>query len=79
MTIRFLHGTPLEFSDRLCQEEQKVRIVVEVYRTETTDDGFAKDVIVSKFGSTIKSSKDLFQFDDEDIRFLTEETKDKLR
>lgn len=76
MTIRFL-GTPIDQFDQLCREEEKVMITVSCYKTEelgfpnTDVDGSAtieiEDVLTGQWSQQIMSSKDIFQFDNEDI------------
>jgi hypothetical protein len=78
MTIKFLH-TPLERIDQLCQEEEKVEVMINTYKTEYYNDGTSQEVQTGGFGGTIRSSKDLFQFDDEDMKQLADHVKEKLR
>jgi hypothetical protein len=79
MAIRFLHGTPLNQIDRLCQEEEKVMIEISSYRLEYYPDGTIEWVKTGGWGSQIHSSKDLFQYDNEDINVLSDDTKESLR
>jgi hypothetical protein len=78
MSIKFLH-IPLEIIDRLCEEEEKVVILVNAYRTERHSDGTIEERLIAGWGATIRRSKDLFQFDNEDIKTRTDDTKEKLR
>jgi hypothetical protein len=78
MTIKFLH-TPLERIDRLCQEEEKVEVMINTYKIEYYSDGTSQEVQTGGFGGTIRSSKDLFQFDDEDMKQLADHVKESLR
>lgn len=70
MTIRFL-GTPIEQIDQLCKEEPMVKVFINTYAVEYHPDGTAEVVQTGQFGSTIKSSKDLIQFDYEDMKSPT--------
>jgi hypothetical protein len=51
---------PIEQIDRLCQEEEKVEIMINTYRMEHYSDGTSAWVQTGGFGRTIRSSKDLF-------------------
>ncbi|MGA7368143.1 MAG: hypothetical protein WBX01_03370 [Nitrososphaeraceae archaeon] len=79
MTIRFLHGTPLDQIDQLCKEEEMVKVSISCYHTEHYSDGTSELVLTSAWSSQIKSSKDLFQFDNKDMQILSKETKEDLR
>ena len=79
MAIRFLHGTPIEQIDRLCNEEEKVIIEISCYREEHYPDGTSEWVKTGGWGSQIRSSKDLFQYDNEDIKVLTDAARESLR
>jgi hypothetical protein len=79
MTIKFLH-TPIERIDQLCKEEEKVEVVINIYRTEHYNDGTPSQLVQKGgYGGTIKSSKDLIQFDDSDMKILSKGVKQKLR
>jgi hypothetical protein len=86
MTIKFLH-MPLEWIDQLCKEHENelVMVSVECYeRVQVTHDNDGSIVKTeewptSSFGVSIRSSKDLFQFDDEDMKRLADHIKEKLR
>lgn len=80
MTIKFLH-TPIEQIDQLCRDEEKVKVTIAVYNTEHYNDGSGPSALVktSEWGQTIKSSMDLIQFDDSDMKKLSRETKHELR
>jgi hypothetical protein len=78
MTIKFFH-TPIEQIDRLCKEEQIVRIMISTYQVEALKDGTIVEIETGGFGGTIKSSKDLIQFDNEDMKVLTQKTKKEMR
>lgn len=65
---------------RLCEEEEKVEMMINTYRMEHYSDGSSEWVQTGGFGGTIRSSKDLFQFDnDEDMKILSKEAKEGLR
>ena len=76
--IKFLH-TPIEQIDRLCKEEEKVEVIINIYHTEYYRDGTSELSQTGGFGGTIKSSKDLIQFDNEDMKKISKQTKHKLR
>ena len=79
MTIKFLH-TPIEQIDQLCKEEQIVKVTISTYQTELyKKDGTLALVKTAAFGQTIKSSKDLIQFDNEDMKMLSRKVKHQLR
>jgi hypothetical protein len=77
---------PLDQIDQLikeCREEEFVMISVEVYKREQVihNDGVIKEeeALVSSYGCGIRSSKDVFQFDDEDMKQLAPHVKKQLR
>jgi hypothetical protein len=79
LTIRFL-GTPIDQFDRLCKEEEKVTITISCFSTEEYNDGTPSELVLTFQESwQILSSKDIFQFDYEDMKMLTENTKKSLR
>jgi hypothetical protein len=75
--VKFL-GTPIEQFDELCREEEKVKITITctkeeaLYNHNSGIDGRGttvemEDTITVQWGQQIKSSKDIFEFvDDED-------------
>jgi hypothetical protein len=84
MIIRFLH-MPLDRIDQLCKEHENelIMISVECYKQVqvTHDNGIVKteEWLTSSFGYGIRSSKDVFQFNNEDMKILSEDIKQKLR
>lgn len=78
MTIRFL-GNPLDQIDQLCREEEKVKVTISCHHTEVYNDGTSEEVLTSASTREIRSSKDLFQFDYEDMKLITKQTKQGLR
>ena len=78
MTIRFL-GTPLSTIDRLCSEEEIVKVSISTYNVEHYPDGSAELVQTGEYGGRIKSSKDLVQFDYCDMKKLANDERKKLR
>ena len=86
MGIKFLHTSIKQF-DRLCNEEEKVVISINCYKTEETvhPDGSITldDVLTSGWGVQIKTWKDIFQIDDEDDypdkNALSDKVKESLR
>jgi hypothetical protein len=83
MTIKFLH-MPLEWIDQLCKEKEIVMVSVECYeRVQVTHDNDGSIVTeewpTSSFGVSIRSSKDLFQFDDSDMKIMSDHVKHSLR
>jgi hypothetical protein len=91
MTVRFLHDHTLQEIDAFCKwaesQNQKVRVTFEMYEKEIVGHvqpdlstvWKEEDNMTFMFSHQIKSSKDLFQFDNEDIKILTEKTKEELR
>lgn len=91
MTIRFLHDYTLQRIEELCRDAeakgQKVRVAFEIYdRLEVAHIQPDLSIIINKednmifmFSHQIHSSKDLFQFDNEDIKILTDKTREELR
>ncbi len=69
MGIRFL-GTPIEQFDRLCIEEEIVKITISCFKREEIGhpDGSTtmEEVRTGDWGMQIKSSKDILQFVDDD-------------
>jgi hypothetical protein len=78
MGIKFL-GTPIEQFDQLCREEEVVKVSVSCYHTEKNADGTEELVLSGAWGCQIKSSKDIIQFDYEDMKILTKNLKRGLR
>jgi hypothetical protein len=92
MTIKFLH-MPLNRIDQLCKEHENenelVMVSIECYKRvpvihhDTEDNGIdiikIEDWLTSSYGCGIKSSKDVFQFDDEDMKQLADHVKEELR
>lgn len=72
-------GTPLEQFDQLCKEEERVKITVSCYTTEKYKDGTEEQILTGAWSQEIRSSKDIFQFDYEDMKLLTRDTKKGLR
>jgi hypothetical protein len=60
-----------------------VKVTIAVYNTEhyNNDDDTGPSALVKtcEWGQTIKSSKDLIQFDDSDMKKLTKKIKHRLR
>jgi hypothetical protein len=85
--IRFLHTIDPELIDHLCKTSDFVQVTIAAYNYEEIihPDGTDKpprSMELSKtLGATsqIKSSKDIVQFNSEDMKVLTEKTKKELR
>lgn len=75
MAIRFLGSTTLKEIDELCRNSDRTEIEINFYRY---DNGTNEMVQISGFGSTIRSSKDLFQFDNLDIKQMNRKLKHTL-
>ena len=57
-----------------------VKVTISAYNTEHYNDGTPSElVLTSERSQQIMSSKDLFQFDNEDMKLLTKEIKRRLR
>jgi hypothetical protein len=84
MTIKFLH-MPLEWIDQFCKEHENelVMVSVECYKrvqvTHDTGSIVTEEWPTSSFGVSIRSSKDLFQFDDSDMKIMSDHVKHSLR
>jgi hypothetical protein len=78
MTIYFLR-MPLERIDQLCREEEEVEVWVNAYQTIHYPDGTIEKKQTGGWGATVKSSKDIFQFELEDMKILSEDIKRSLR
>ena len=91
MTVRFLHHHTLDEIEQFCKYAkamgQKVRVSFAMYEMETV--GYVQpdlskvfkeeESMTFMFSHQIKSAKDLFQFDNEDIKVMTDRTKEELR
>ena len=76
---------PIERIDQLCKEEEKVKITINTYKTNLYY-GDKTGLIVNRelvqtggYGTTIESSKDVFQFDNSDMKQLSKHVKRELR
>ena len=56
-----------------------MKVTIETFKTELFGDGTVQETQTGGYGRSIKSSKDIFQFDYEDMKLLTSETKRSLR
>jgi hypothetical protein len=83
---------PLDKIDQLCKEHENenelVMVSIECYKRvpvihHTEDNGIdiikIEEWLTSSFGRSIRSSKDLFQFDNEDMKQLADHVKEELR
>ena len=86
MGIKFL-GTPIEQFERLCSEEEKVTITVSCFKADKEGlfhpDGTVtyEDILVAQWGRQIKSAKDIFTYDNEEVqgmKDLNDDTKEEM-
>jgi hypothetical protein len=86
-TIRFLHHIDPELIEHMCKNYDVVKVSIEAYDYEEmihpdgTDNPPRKmeESLKQYLGSTIKSVKDLIQFDNSDMKVLSKHTKRQLR
>jgi hypothetical protein len=87
MTIRFLYYLDPELVDYMCNNHDVVEVTIAAYNYEevltANGDGTYKRKMErtqkAGFGSTIKSSKDVVQFDNSDMKKLSKHTKQRMR
>ncbi len=77
--IRFIHYVDPAMIDQMCKEFDFVEVSFNAYDNEKYSDGTVYREQKAGLGAQIKSSKDVVQFDHEDMKLLTAKIKKELR